>query len=171
MRTSVSSWSLFLEKRNNDKKAVKQSSMKARVHYLHLLADLRCEYAGMATTCLAAVVKKTRVLIAHVGDSRAYLIHYPVGSLPTITRLTTDHSLAAEMARERMRREAKITSALSSSLLMNESNEGKRCVMEKSTSIDEKAERLLRRPWLNRSIFGLGLASFFSEMKYHRLFQ
>ena len=63
------------------------------------LANLKREYAGMATTCIAAVVKGTQLLIAHAGDSRAYLIHTSSEALPTITRLTTDHSMVTELAR------------------------------------------------------------------------
>jgi serine/threonine protein phosphatase PrpC len=62
------------------------------------LATLEEEYAGMATTCIAALVKETGVLIAHIGDSRAYLIQ-GTPSAPTTTCLTTDHSMAVEMAR------------------------------------------------------------------------
>jgi len=53
----------------------------------------------MITTCIAAVVKGAHLLIAHVGDSRAYLIRPLSASPPTITRLTTDHSMVTELAR------------------------------------------------------------------------
>ena len=62
------------------------------------LSTLKQQYTDMATTCIAAVVKGNRLLIAHAGDSRAYLIHTSSGSLPTLTRLTTDHSIATELA-------------------------------------------------------------------------
>jgi serine/threonine protein phosphatase PrpC len=56
-------------------------------------------FAGMATTCVAAVVKENWLLLAHVGDSRAYLLRTsPAGTLSLIYR-TTDHSLANELAR------------------------------------------------------------------------
>ncbi len=61
------------------------------------LATLKREYAGMATTCIAAVVKDAQLLIAHIGDSRAYLIRPSPASLPTITRLTTDHSMVTAL--------------------------------------------------------------------------
>ena len=47
---------------------------------------------GMGTTIVAAVIKNGHVNIAHVGDSRAYLIHDG-----EITQITKDHSLVQEM--------------------------------------------------------------------------
>lgn len=54
---------------------------------------LRQEYADMFTTCIAAVVKGNQLLIAHVGDSRAYLFRPSSASEPSFTCLTKDHSL------------------------------------------------------------------------------
>lgn len=47
---------------------------------------------GMGTTLTAAMLEGERLLIAQVGDSRAYLLHH--GSLQQITR---DHSLMADL--------------------------------------------------------------------------
>ena len=47
---------------------------------------------GMGTTCTAAILEKDRLVIAQVGDSRAYLLHE--GRLMQLTR---DHSLMADM--------------------------------------------------------------------------
>lgn len=47
---------------------------------------------GMGTTIVLAVADDENILIAHVGDSRAYLI-----SDNNITRLTTDHSWVQEL--------------------------------------------------------------------------
>jgi len=49
---------------------------------------------GMGTTVTAALVEGTRIAIAHVGDSRAYLLHGD-----GLERLTEDHSLVADMIR------------------------------------------------------------------------
>ncbi len=46
---------------------------------------------GMGTTCTAAMLENERLVIAQVGDSRAYLLHG--GNLQQITR---DHSLMAD---------------------------------------------------------------------------
>ncbi len=50
------------------------------------------EYQGMGTTCTAAYVTQDEVVLAHVGDSRCYLLRD--GEL---TRLTHDHSLVGEL--------------------------------------------------------------------------
>ncbi len=47
---------------------------------------------GMGTTCTAAMLENDKLVIAQVGDSRAYLLHD--GKLSQITR---DHSLMADM--------------------------------------------------------------------------
>ncbi|HAT46191.1 MAG TPA: hypothetical protein DCS90_13905 [Ktedonobacter sp.] len=62
---------------------------------IHEFAVLHPEHAEMATTCTAVVVRGMRMWIAHIGDSRAYLVHAVSQARPTIARLTTDHSMAA----------------------------------------------------------------------------
>ncbi len=47
---------------------------------------------GMGTTVTAAILEKERLIIAQVGDSRAYLLHQG-----TLQQLTRDHSLVADM--------------------------------------------------------------------------
>ncbi len=50
--------------------------------------------AGMGTTMTAAIVESGRIAIAHVGDSRAYLLHDNI-----LERITEDHSMVADMIR------------------------------------------------------------------------
>ena len=50
--------------------------------------------AGMGTTMTAAIVEGTHIAIAHVGDSRAYLLHEEV-----LSRVSEDHSMVADMIR------------------------------------------------------------------------
>ena len=52
------------------------------------------EYNGMGTTIVAAALSKERFTIAHVGDSRAYLIRDG-----KIIQLTEDHSLVNELVK------------------------------------------------------------------------
>lgn len=47
---------------------------------------------GMGTTLTCAMIEKERLIIAQVGDSRAYLLHQG-----TLQQLTRDHSLMADM--------------------------------------------------------------------------
>ncbi len=47
---------------------------------------------GMGTTCTAAVLRGREAVVAHVGDSRAYLVRDEVAH-----RLTRDHSVDAEL--------------------------------------------------------------------------
>ncbi|GAC1566724.1 MAG: hypothetical protein NVS3B14_10500 [Ktedonobacteraceae bacterium] len=62
-------------------------------------ASLIPAYYGMVTTCIAAVVKAARLVIAHVGDSRAYLIRPSPTGTTSIARLTRDHSMGEELVR------------------------------------------------------------------------
>lgn len=59
---------------------------------IHDMSRSDSQRSGMGTTCTAAYVDRDEVVIAHVGDSRAYL--WRNGDL---TRLTRDHSLVGEL--------------------------------------------------------------------------
>lgn len=50
---------------------------------------------NMGTTLTAAIVEGSRIAVAHVGDSRAYLLH---GT--SLERITEDHSMVADMIRQ-----------------------------------------------------------------------
>lgn len=50
--------------------------------------------SGMGTTLTAAIVEGGRIALAHVGDSRAYLLHGGI-----LRQLTQDHSMVADMIR------------------------------------------------------------------------
>ncbi len=54
----------------------------------------RPELAGMGTTLVAVLASPNRIALAHVGDSRAYLVRGD-----RIRQLTDDHSLVAELVR------------------------------------------------------------------------
>lgn len=59
-------------------------------------AKAKPEFAGMGTTMVALLAGDERVALAHVGDSRAYLVR-----AGKIRQLTDDHSLVAELVRRR----------------------------------------------------------------------
>jgi serine/threonine protein phosphatase PrpC len=54
-------------------------------------AAISPEKRGMGTTCTAALLKRNHSYIAHIGDSRAYLLRDSI-----LTRLTKDHSFVEE---------------------------------------------------------------------------
>jgi serine/threonine protein phosphatase PrpC len=62
---------------------------------IHKRSETEDENAGMGTTVTAAMLGDDHVAIAHVGDSRAYLLRG--GELK---RLTQDHSLVDELVRQ-----------------------------------------------------------------------
>lgn len=59
-------------------------------------AEEKPELQGMGTTLVALLAGRGRIALAHVGDSRAYLVR---GG--GVRRLTDDHSLVAELVRRR----------------------------------------------------------------------
>lgn len=59
-------------------------------------AQRKPELKGMGTTLVALLAGHGRIALAHVGDSRAYLIR-----AGRIRQLTDDHSLVAELVRRR----------------------------------------------------------------------
>jgi PPM family protein phosphatase len=53
--------------------------------------------SGMGTTCTALVLHQNSVYVAHIGDSRAYLVRRK-----KVVRLTEDHSRVGELLRHRL---------------------------------------------------------------------
>ena len=74
-----------------DSAALRSAVVAANAEIIQAASDGRGR-EGMGTTCTAAVIKGERIVIAQVGDSRAYLL--TGGHLQQITR---DHSLVADM--------------------------------------------------------------------------
>src|ERR1700756_3949027 len=75
-----------------------EERLTVRVHEANALIHERSRTerasAGMGTTLTAALLDEEHVVIAHVGDSRAYLFRDG-----TLKRLTQDHSLVEELLR------------------------------------------------------------------------
>ncbi len=70
-------------------------SIQAANRSLYQAAQREVAYAGMCTTIVAAHFDGARMWIAHVGDSRAYLLRRN-----SLHRLTDDHSRLTEVLRE-----------------------------------------------------------------------
>lgn len=58
---------------------------------VYRMSYLKDEYCHMGTTMTAAVINKNKVIVGHVGDSRAYLFN------SELKLITHDHSLVQEM--------------------------------------------------------------------------
>lgn len=67
------------------------SAIRAANNIVHCESRSRPDYAGMGTTVVAALLREEVLTIAHVGDSRLYLVRDGI-----IQALTTDHSWVAE---------------------------------------------------------------------------
>jgi protein phosphatase len=67
------------------------SAIRAANNVVHRESWSRPEYAGMGTTVVAALLYENMLAIAHIGDSRLYLVRNGA-----IQALTTDHSWVAE---------------------------------------------------------------------------
>jgi len=65
-------------------------------HHVYATALDKPEVQGMGTTLVAVLAGGGRLALAHVGDSRAYLVRSG-----RIRQLTDDHSLVAELVRRR----------------------------------------------------------------------
>jgi protein phosphatase len=66
-----------------------EAAIREGNHDILELARRSPDYRGMGTTITIAYVRGSRCIIAHVGDSRAYLVEvHP----PQITQITADHS-------------------------------------------------------------------------------
>jgi PPM family protein phosphatase len=83
--------SVFLEGRSRPPERLAEAVQAAN---LEVLRHAVGEYAGMGTTLVALAIDRGAALLAHVGDSRAYLLR---GS--DLMRLTEDHSWVAEQVR------------------------------------------------------------------------
>ena len=74
-----------------DPTALGQAVMNANLEIIHA-AETGKGKPGMGTTCTAALMSANKLIIAQVGDSRAYLLHE--GKLQQLTR---DHSYVADL--------------------------------------------------------------------------
>ncbi|AQS59057.1 Stp1/IreP family PP2C-type Ser/Thr phosphatase [Desulforamulus ferrireducens] len=71
-----------------------QRIMQEANYRIYRLSSEYAEYKGMGTTVTAGLIIDKDLYLVHIGDSRAYLLRGD-----TITQLTDDHSLVAEMLR------------------------------------------------------------------------
>src|SRR5687767_183115 len=77
---------------NGDIETSLASIIRAANRQIHDRSRADAQHQGMGTTCTAAYVDEDEIVLAHVGDSRAYLFRDD-----ELTRLTRDHSLVGEL--------------------------------------------------------------------------
>ncbi len=71
---------------------IAEEAVQNASHELYHLAKSTAEYAGMGTTLTMLMIVEDKGVMAHVGDSRLYLLRDS-----EIHQLSTDHTLANEM--------------------------------------------------------------------------
>lgn len=93
------------EEQNNAARRLTQAFLAAERAILQASAASP-DQTGMGCTCIAVAVVGREITLAHIGDTRAYLIQPPISpgttaqrSVGVIRQLTADHSLAAELVR------------------------------------------------------------------------
>lgn len=94
-QTARDAIALFVTQRRltMEPKALLESAIQYACATVWNAAQQSREHHGMGTTCVAClVIDPTRVVIAHVGDSRAYLLRH--GRLQALTR---DHTIVEEL--------------------------------------------------------------------------
>ena len=88
-------WEELGEIQNSDiKKMLKNALKKANLEIFTNAQDNK-NLAGMGTTAVLVAVVNDKIHVAHVGDSRAYLVRQG-----KINQLTIDHSMVQEMIDE-----------------------------------------------------------------------
>lgn len=70
-----------------------ESAIAGANAYLYDMAKKDDSLNGMGTTCVTAIVTSDKVYVAHVGDSRAYI----VSANGTLRQLTRDHSMVQDL--------------------------------------------------------------------------
>ena len=71
------------------------AAFEAAHRAIHNWAEQNPECRGMGTTCTAIAVREGQAWLAHIGDSRAYLLRNGV-----LTQLSDDQTLVAQLMRE-----------------------------------------------------------------------
>lgn len=80
-----------LDPSRNSLETLKQSIAHANEKVFKVSSDNK-ELKGMGSTCTAIIIKNNETLVAHVGDSSAYLVRDQ-----NIKKLTRDHTMAEKM--------------------------------------------------------------------------
>lgn len=96
-QTAIAAFSSYIQTQANQQEIpdLLTASFQAANKAVFDKSNTSLEFAEMGTTMVAAIVQKEKAYIAHVGDSRAYLLQDDVLHL-----LTTDHSYVMELVQK-----------------------------------------------------------------------
>jgi serine/threonine protein phosphatase PrpC len=93
-RIAVEAFALERDEQRRPESQLAQIARSAN-RKIYALAQGDASRAGMGTTLTAAMLVKSELVVAHVGDSRAYCLRDGL-----LERLTEDHSLVEELVRQ-----------------------------------------------------------------------
>lgn len=101
--TAVTMLRARLERETGPVEARLREAITVANNEIHRLAGLRAEWNGMACVLTAVVIRDTRAIVGHVGDTRLYKLRHG-----GIEKITSDHSPVGERedARELSERDA-----------------------------------------------------------------
>jgi len=85
---------MLLADRQKDLQNLLRNSLLQANQEVYQSSRKNTDQFGMGTTLVAALLKKDHTYIAHVGDSRAYLLHKD-----KLTQVTEDHTYLAQIER------------------------------------------------------------------------
>lgn len=77
-----------------ERKKLLLSAVLSANEQIYQISSEREQYKGMGTTVIAALASSSEMIIAHIGDSRAYKL-----SKHSLIQLTEDHSLVNELVK------------------------------------------------------------------------
>ena len=83
---------VYYQSKTKDVRAAINQAIRAANQQIFSQSQHHEEYRGMGTTVVAAIVKDDKAFIAHIGDSRCYLIRKR-----EIAQVTEDHTIVQKM--------------------------------------------------------------------------
>lgn len=83
---------VYYQSKTRDVRAAINQAIRAANQQIFSQSQHHEEYRGMGTTVVAAIVKDDKAFIAHIGDSRCYLIRKR-----EIAQVTEDHTIVQKM--------------------------------------------------------------------------
>jgi PPM family protein phosphatase len=142
--------SCFLDVSTEEKKDLLLKAVGEANEKVYLLAMENAQLKGMGTTAIASIVDDKEIVLAHVGDSRAYVLHKD-----GLYQLTVDHSYV-----EFLKKHGQITAEEA------ETHPQRNMILRAVGTNEEVEVDLINTPWNQENIFLVcsdGLTTMVSE--------